>query len=124
MKALIIDDSSSMRMLLGRILDDLGVQHAQAADGREALQVLEHDGPFDFALVDWQMPVMDGIEFVRAVRELLPREAIQLVMVTSVNQIESIVEALGAGADEYIMKPFTKDALQEKLALLGIELGP
>ncbi len=124
MKALIIDDSSSMRMLLGRILDDLGVQHAQAGDGREALQVLENDGPFDFALVDWQMPVMDGLEFVRAVREHLPREAIQLVMVTSVNQIESIVEALGAGADEYIMKPFTKDALQEKLALLGIELGP
>jgi two-component system chemotaxis response regulator CheY len=113
-----------MRMLLGRILDDLGVQHAQAGDGREALQVLENDGPFDFALVDWQMPVMDGLEFVRAVREHLPREAIQLVMVTSVNQIESIVEALGAGADEYIMKPFTKDALQEKLALLGIELGP
>ena len=123
MKALIIDDSSSMRMLLGRILDDLGVLHAQAADGREALSVLDAEGPFDFALVDWQMPVMDGIEFVRAVRAQLPREAIHLVMVTSVNQIESIVEALEAGADEYIMKPFTKDALQEKLALLGIELG-
>lgn len=123
MKALIIDDSSSMRMLLGRILDDLGMSHAQAADGLQALAVLESEGPFDFALVDWQMPVMDGITFVRQVRSQLPREAIQLLMVTSVNQMESIVEALEAGADEYIMKPFTKEALLEKLALLGIEPG-
>jgi two-component system chemotaxis response regulator CheY len=123
MKALVIDDSSSMRMLLGRILDELGVGHAQAADGLQALAVLESEGPFDFALVDWQMPVMDGITFVRQVRAQLPREAIRLVMVTSVNQLESIVEALEAGADEYIMKPFTKEALEEKLALLGIEPG-
>lgn len=123
MKALIIDDSSSMRMLLGRILDELGVRHGQAADGRQALEVLAAEGPFDFALVDWQMPVMDGIEFVKSVRERLGPDEIRLVMVTSVNQIESIMEALEAGADEYIMKPFTKDALQEKLALLGIELG-
>jgi two-component system, chemotaxis family, chemotaxis protein CheY len=123
MKALIIDDSSSMRMLLGRILDEMGVAHAQAEDGRQALEVLEREGPFDFALVDWQMPVMDGIQFVRAARETHGSDTLKLLMVTSVNQIESVVEALEAGVDEYIMKPFTKEALSEKLALLGIELG-
>lgn len=123
MRALIIDDSSSMRMLLGRILDDMGVAHSQAGDGREGLEVLEREGPFEFGLVDWQMPVMDGIQFVRAARERHDSEAIKLLMVTSVNQIECVVEALEAGADEYIMKPFTKEALTEKLALLGIELA-
>ncbi len=122
MRALIIDDSASMRMLLGRILDEMGVSYLQAADGKEAFQLIQSAGPFDFALVDWQMPVMDGIQFVRQTRSLLDSEAIKLLMVTSVNQIESVVEALEAGADEYIMKPFTKEALAEKLALLGIEI--
>jgi len=123
MKALIIDDSGSMRMLLARILADLGVESAQAEDGRGGFETWSAQGPFDFALVDWQMPVMDGIEFVRAVRASAGGDAVKLVMVTSVNQIERVVEALEAGADEYIMKPFTKEALAEKLALLGIELG-
>ncbi len=123
MKVLIIDDSSSMRMLLGRILDDLGVEHDQAQDGREALQVLETEGPFDLALVDWQMPIMDGIEFVRAVRSDYGSSGPRLLMVTSVNLLESVVEALEAGADEYIMKPFTKEALLEKMAMLGFELS-
>lgn len=123
MRVLIIDDSSSMRMLLGRILDDLGVEHDQAQDGREALQVLEQEDPFDLAMVDWQMPVMDGIEFVRAVRARYGDEGPRLLMVTSVNLLESVVEALEAGADEYIMKPFTKEALLEKMAMLGFELS-
>jgi len=123
MRVLIIDDSSSMRMLLGRILDDLGVEHDQAQDGREALQVLEQEGPFELAMVDWQMPVMDGIEFVRAVRSRYGDEGPRLLMVTSVNLLESVVEALEAGADEYIMKPFTKEALLEKMAMLGFELS-
>jgi two-component system, chemotaxis family, chemotaxis protein CheY len=121
MRALIIDDSGSMRLLLERILADLGIDSVQAADGREALAALEASGPFEIALVDWQMPVMDGIEFVRAVRQGNAGGSIKLLMVTSVNQIERVVEALEAGADEYIMKPFTKEALAEKLALLGIE---
>jgi len=112
-----------MRMLLGRILDDLGVEHDQAQDGREALQVLEQEGPFELAMVDWQMPVMDGIEFVRAVRSRYGDEGPRLLMVTSVNLLESVVEALEAGADEYIMKPFTKEALLEKMAMLGFELS-
>lgn len=123
MKALIIDDSGSMRMLLSRILADLGVDSEQAPDGKVALAVLSEKGPFELALVDWQMPVMDGIEFVRAVRREQDSDAIKLVMVTSVNQIERVVEALESGADEYIMKPFTKEALSEKLALLGFELS-
>lgn len=123
MRVLIIDDSSSMRMLLGRILDDLGVEHDQAQDGREALQVLEQEGPFELAMVDWQMPVMDGIEFVRAVRARYADDGPRLLMVTSVNLLESVVEALEAGADEYIMKPFTKEALLEKMAMLGFELS-
>ncbi|MDP2360511.1 MAG: response regulator [bacterium] len=121
MKALIIDDSSTMRLLLARLLDELGVTHAQAANGREAMEALAREGPFDFALVDWQMPVMDGIEFIRIARESYTRDELKLLMVTSVNQIESVMEALEAGADEYIMKPFSREALLEKLALLGID---
>jgi two-component system chemotaxis response regulator CheY len=123
MRAIIVDDSSSMRMLLGRILDEMGVEHCPAGDGREALDLLESEGPFDFGLVDWQMPVMDGLHFVRAARERYNSDEIKFVMVTSVNQIECVVEALEAGADEYIMKPFTREALTEKLALIGIELS-
>ena len=123
MKVLIVDDSGSMRMLLSRILSDLGVDSVQAADGRAGLAALDENGPFEIALVDWQMPVMDGIQFVREVRRRLDSDSIKLVMVTSVNQIERVVEALESGADEYIMKPFTKEALSEKLALLGFELG-
>ena len=123
MKALIIDDSSSMRLLLGKIMEELGVDTVKAEHGEEALAALEKEGTFDFALVDWQMPVMDGIEFVREARSRPEQAGMMLIMVTSVNQIESVVEALEAGANEYIMKPFTKEALVEKLALLGIDVG-
>jgi two-component system, chemotaxis family, chemotaxis protein CheY len=123
MRALIVDDSASMRMLLNKLLKDLGIESSQANDGQQALDVLLQGEKFDFALVDWQMPVMDGIEFVKSVRGCDKYNLMKLLMVTSVNQIESIVEALEAGADEYIMKPFTKEALAEKLVLIGIPIS-
>jgi two-component system, chemotaxis family, chemotaxis protein CheY len=122
MKALIVDDSAAMRMLLGKLLKDIGVYSSQANDGQQGLDILSESGDFDFVLVDWQMPVLDGIEFCKAVRSNEEFGRVKLLMVTSVNQIESIVEALEAGADEYIMKPFTKDALKEKLSLIGISI--
>jgi two-component system, chemotaxis family, chemotaxis protein CheY len=123
MKALVIDDSSSMRMLLSRILNDMGVEVCTAVDGQDALSKLKSEGPFVFALVDWEMPVLDGMGFVKGAREDFDHEALKLIMVTSVNDIERVIEALEQGADEYIMKPFTKEALDEKLCLVGIELS-
>jgi two-component system, chemotaxis family, chemotaxis protein CheY len=122
MRALVIDDSASMRMLLSRILNDFGIDVVQAPDGQEALKKLASEGPFEFALVDWEMPVLNGIGFVEEARKTHPSEDIKLIMVTSVNDIDHVVEALSKGADEYIMKPFSKESLEEKLALVGIDI--
>jgi two-component system chemotaxis response regulator CheY len=122
MLALVIDDSRAMRTILGRMLKNLGYGVEEAGNGREALQRL-HNGPRpDLALVDWNMPEMNGIEFVRAVRADSVYRDMRLVMVTTATDVERIRAALEAGADEYVMKPFTADALGEKLELIGI--GP
>ncbi len=123
MKALVIDDSGSMRMLLSRILQDMKVEVVTAVDGQDALIKLKEEWPFDFALVDWEMPVMNGMGFVKGARQLHDSDELKLIMVTSVNDIERVVEALGEGADEYIMKPFTKEALDEKLCIVGIDMN-
>ena len=120
-KALVIDDSRAMRTILSGILDELGYEVEGAEDGGQALLILNSGGPFDLALVDWNMPQMTGYDFVCEVREE-PRFAdLRLVMVTTENEISRMSEALEAGADEYIMKPFNKEMLLEKLMLLGIE---
>ena len=105
-KALVIDDSRAMRTILSGILDELGYEVEGAEDGGQALLILNSGGPFDLALVDWNMPQMTGYDFVCEVREE-PRFAdLRLVMVTTENEISRMSEALEAGADEYIMKPF------------------
>ncbi|MCK5378561.1 MAG: response regulator [Acidobacteria bacterium] len=120
-KALVIDDSRAMRTILSGILGELGYEVEGAEDGGQALLILNSGGPFDLALVDWNMPQMTGYDFVCEVREE-PRFAdLRLVMVTTENEISRMSEALEAGADEYIMKPFNKEMLLEKLMLLGIE---
>jgi two-component system, chemotaxis family, chemotaxis protein CheY len=121
--ALIVDDSRAQRMLLGRLLADLGFESTGAGDGRAALAALESEGPFAVALVDWNMPVMDGLSFIRAVRENAANERLLLVMVTSESEPTHIARALMAGADEYLVKPVTTEALQAKLELAGLEVG-
>ncbi len=120
-KALVIDDSRAMRTILSGILAELGYEVVGAEDGGRALGILNAGELFDLALVDWNMPQMTGYDFVCEVRKE-PRFAnLRLVMVTTETEISRMSEALEAGADEYIMKPFNKEMLLEKLMLLGVE---
>ncbi len=111
-----------MRSILESILDEVGFEVSLAADAEEALAVLENDHSFELALVDWNLPTMSGLDLVTAIRERLTLGDIKLMMVTTETQLGRVREALEAGADEYIMKPFDKEMLLEKLALLGIEV--
>lgn len=120
MKALVIDDSQTMRHIIADILDGLGFETSQAGNGREALDLLEAGQTFDLACIDWNMPVMDGLAFVKAVRARKDWRFTTLMMVTTEGEHDQIVRALAAGAHEYMMKPFTPDAIASKLALLGL----
>jgi two-component system chemotaxis response regulator CheY len=120
MKALVIDDSKTMRRIVSRILVDFGYEVAEAADGQQALDALANAPLPDLACIDWNMPVMDGLTFVSRVRAEERLRGITLLMVTTESEYGQIVRALAAGAHEYLIKPFTPDALQEKLAILGL----
>jgi two-component system, chemotaxis family, chemotaxis protein CheY len=120
MRALIVDDSRAMRMILGRVLKELGFQVTEAGDGREALARLNQGEEVDLMLVDWNMSVMNGYELVCAVRANALLGNVRIMMVTTEISMSHLQEALAAGANEYLMKPFTKEALVEKLALLGM----
>ena len=120
MRALVIDDSRAMRRIVGSILEDFGYETRQAGHGQEALDVLQEGYAPDLCTIDWNMPVMDGLQFVSAVRANPAWRALTLMMVTSESEQGQIVRALAAGAHEYVIKPFTADALRDKLALLGM----
>jgi two-component system chemotaxis response regulator CheY len=120
MRALVIDDSRTMRRIVADILSGLGFDTSQASNGREALDLLDAGDAFDLACIDWNMPVMDGLEFVVAVRARREWRDLTLIMVTTEGERGQVVRALAAGAHEYVMKPFTPDALASKLALLGL----
>jgi two-component system chemotaxis response regulator CheY len=120
MKALVVDDSRTMRTILKRFLTGEGFDTLQeAADGKEALDVLNRGGPVDLVLVDWNMPVMNGLEFVGAVRAIKTFDGTRLMMVTTESETPQMSRALNAGANEYIMKPFTPEGLREKLRIMG-----
>ena len=121
MKALVVDDSGSMRTIVSRILDGLGVDEIVEADnGRDAIGLLESGLLPDIALVDWHMPVMNGYEFVCEARSRSEWRPMTIMMMTTENEHGQIVKALAAGATEYLIKPFTADALVDKLSLLGL----
>ena len=122
MKALVIDDSRAIRLILGRMLGDLGFDVAEAGNGLEGLARLDAGLVPDVVLVDWNMPEMNGLEFVTAVRSAPYSSTARVLMVTTETEVPRVIQALEAGADEYIMKPFTRESIVEKLQLLGIEL--
>jgi two-component system chemotaxis response regulator CheY len=111
-----------MRSILGQILREIGFDVFEAGHGREALERLAETGKVELALVDWNMPEMTGYEFVQAVRGIPEYDEMRLMMVTTETDTNQVVKALEAGANEYVMKPFTKDVIIQKLNLLGIEL--
>jgi two-component system chemotaxis response regulator CheY len=122
-RALVIDDSKAVRGLLKRELSQLGFDVFEAGNGKEGLDRLEELGPVDVALVDWTMPVMDGLSFLKEVRSNPEYERVLVVMVTSESDPAQIFQALMAGADEYATKPITAAALAEKLGLVGLAGG-
>jgi len=119
-RAMIIDDSKAMRSILRRIIGGLSFETAEAGHGQEALDLMEAGFVPDLCLIDWNMPVMDGYTFITEVRKRPEWRNVTLMMVTTESEQGQIVRALAAGAHEYVIKPFTPDAIVEKLELLGL----
>ena len=120
MRVLVIDDSRAMRSILRLAVKALDFEAVEASNGQEGLDRLADKGPFDLVLVDWNMPVMNGLEFVTAVRAKPELNDMRIVMVTTEVEMSQVAKALSAGADEYVMKPFTTDILRDKLGVLGL----
>jgi two-component system chemotaxis response regulator CheY len=120
MRALIVDDSSAMRAYLKMILKAGGFEVSDARNGQEALGVLRAAERPDVVLLDWNMPEMDGFETLRALRAERRWDEIKVMMVTTETEMVEMARALDAGADEYVMKPFTREVIFDKLELLGL----
>lgn len=121
MRALVVDDSRAMRAILGKHLRELGFEVHEARTGVDALMVLHKIGGVELMMVDWNMPEMDGLEFLNRVRSDHGNDDSRVMMVTTESEMSQVQVALQAGANEYLMKPFDREALLEKLLLLGID---
>jgi len=119
-RALVVDDSRAIRSIIGKTVRDLGFDVLEAGHGREALARLEAAGAVDLMLVDWNMPEMNGFDFLCAVRQTPMWKDTVIMMVSTETETSQMQRALEAGANEYVMKPFTKDVLREKLQLVGL----
>ena len=123
MRALIVDDSKTMRRIVGKVVKENGFDTIlEAENGQEALVRLREnpaDAPFALALVDWNMPVMDGLSFVQAARAEGFSE-LPIIMITTEGSLEYVTRAMEAGANEYLMKPFGKEVLIAKLNLMDV----
>ena len=122
MRVLIVDDSKAMRMIVRRTLRQAGFEgctEMEASNGKEGLEQVQAACP-DLILSDWNMPEMNGFDFVRAVRAEHIYDGVLLMMVTTETEMENVVRALAAGANEYVMKPFTKEVILEKLQIFGM----
>jgi two-component system chemotaxis response regulator CheY len=118
-KAMVVDDSRAVRLILSRMLKEVGYDVCQAANGKEALSLLAGEENVSLILVDWNMPELDGLGFVKSLRSDTRYSAVKVVMVTTETEIDRMVTALEAGANEYVMKPFTADIISDKLRMLG-----
>ncbi len=121
MKAMVVDDSSAMRAILTKQLRELGFDVVQASNGQEALRLLHEDGVVDLVLLDWNMPGMDGAEVLSLFRSEPAYREMRVMMVTTESEMSQVTVALEAGANEYLMKPFDRESLVEKLILLGMD---
>ncbi|HCS23722.1 MAG TPA: response regulator [Alphaproteobacteria bacterium] len=118
-KCLIVDDSAVVRKLARMMIEGMGFACGEAADGKEALETCRTAMPA-LVLLDWNMPVMNGIDFMRALRAMPEGDTVKIVFCTTENNMPAIETALDAGADEYIMKPFDADILQSKFRQVGL----
>ncbi len=123
MRALVVDDSKPSRSILCRMLRELGFETTEACNGREALVCLKQLGKPDLVTVNWNMPVLDGIEFIQAVRSDVRFRELLLLMISVESDPEKVAMALGAGANEYVVKPFTKQQLIDTLQGLGVSVA-
>jgi two-component system chemotaxis response regulator CheY len=120
MRALVIDDSRAARIIIAKMLQEIGMEVLEAGDGLEGLEQIKRNPDVKLLLVDWNMPVMNGMEFIEAVRAQCAYDSMRILMVTSEAEGAQVTRALSAGANEYLMKPFNKDVLVAKLNLLDI----
>ena len=120
MKALVVDDSAGMRAFLKMVLRGAGVEITEAKNGVEALKVLHSGVSPDIALLDWNMPEMDGYELLNAIRADHSFDPMPVIMITTETESSQIEKALASGANEYIMKPFTKEIILDKLQMMGL----
>ena len=116
---LVVDDSSVIRKVARRILEGLEFKIAEAEDGEQALEACRRQMP-DAVLLDWNMPRMDGYEFLRMLRRMPDGDRPKVVFCTSENDVPHIARALHAGANEYIMKPFDKEIVEAKFQEVGL----
>lgn len=120
-KAMVIDDSKAIRLILSRTLGELGFEVSEASNGADALRKLAvSTDQLSLILVDWNMPEMNGLEFVKRVRADERYSEVKLMMVTTETQPEQMIAAITAGANEYVMKPFTKEVIADKLRLMDV----
>ncbi|HBE68695.1 MAG TPA: response regulator [Planctomycetaceae bacterium] len=120
MKALIIDDSRATRRIIGEFMKTLGFETLEAGNGLEGLAQLKQHGNPDVVLVDWNMPEMNGLDFVKAVRAAPEYADLPMMMVTTETEMERMALAFMAGVNEYVMKPFCAETIREKLELIGV----
>lgn len=118
---MVVDDSKTIRMIVRRILLELGFEVFEAGNGKEGLEVMAaQKNEMDLVLADWNMPEMNGLELVKALRKIPELASLKVIMVTTETEMGQMASALEAGANEYVMKPFSKDILKEKLELVGV----
>ncbi len=126
MKILIVDDAKTMRTIIKNVLKKLGFSDEhflEAGDGEEALKILEeHADEIKIIFLDWNMPKMNGFEFLKIVRANPKYDHIKIVMVTTETKKENVIAALKAGVNNYIAKPFTPQVLKQKLEQMGIKM--
>jgi two-component system chemotaxis response regulator CheY len=120
MRALVIDDSRTIRTIIGKILREIGMDVLEACNGLQALEQFKMHDDIELVLVDWNMPVMNGLDFIKAVRAHGAYDRVRILMVTSETEIDQVTRAMDAGANEYLMKPFSREVLIAKLDLLDI----
>ena len=116
---LVVDDSRVVRKVARRIVEDLGFTCREAEDGQKAYDACRETMP-DAILLDWKMPVMDGIEFLGKLRQMKNGSHPKVILCTILNDTKSVKRAIDAGADEFIMKPFDNEVIETKLTIVGL----